>query len=63
MRLNAGNASKFLLPWNKKNVINIFREGNDFMIVKSSDESSEMTSSGEGSEFFLLVDEWYVPGY
>ncbi|KOB71561.1 Cystinosin [Operophtera brumata] len=39
-----------------------YREGKDFMMVKSSDESSDMTSSGEGSEFFLLVDDWNADG-
>ncbi|KAG6465125.1 hypothetical protein O3G_MSEX014947 [Manduca sexta] len=35
-----------------------YREGKDFVMVNSSDEGSDMTSSGEGREFFLLVDSW-----
>lgn len=40
-----------------------FREGKEFVMVNSSDESSEMTSSAEGREYFLLVDSWYVHGW
>lgn len=43
-----------------------FRENNDFDVVdsNSSDESSQgETRSGDGREYFLLVDNWYVSGF
>lgn len=43
-----------------KDTVNYFREGKEFVMVNSSDEGSDMTSSGEGREYFLLVDSWYV---
>lgn len=42
-------------------MVDVFREGREFMIVDSSDEGSNMTSSGEGREYFM-VSHWYVCG-
>lgn len=49
-------------------VVVIFRRDKEFMVVdgnsNSSDESSqdEEARSGDGREYFLLIDNWYVPG-
>ncbi|KAJ0179718.1 hypothetical protein K1T71_004309 [Dendrolimus kikuchii] len=37
-----------------------YREVKDFVMVNSSDDGSDMTSSSEGREFFLLVDNWHA---
>ncbi|KAH9634231.1 hypothetical protein HF086_012693, partial [Spodoptera exigua] len=37
-----------------------YREGKEFVRVNSSDEGSELSSSSEGREFFVLVDDWHA---